>query len=178
MKTPTFETQRLVLRPFAQADAAELHRILNQDDVLKYFPGPGSPSLEKVERFVEKQMRQWDEVGYAWWAVELKSSRALIGWNGLQFLPETRETEIGFLIDRTYWGQGLSTEAGRIGVRFAFESVGVEELIALAHPGNLASQRVIVKLGLRFVEETEYFEMPVRKFALRAEEFERPTASP
>jgi len=178
MEIPTFETQRVVLRPFADADAPELHRILNQRDILKYFPGPGSPSLEQAERFVAKQIRLWEEIGYAWWAVELKATGRLVGWNGLQHLPETKETEIGFLIDRDYWGQGLTTEAGRVGVRFAFESVGLGELIALAHPENLASQRVIRKLGLTFVEETEYFEMAVRKFVLKASEYPRLRVAP
>jgi len=177
MKVPTFETERLVLRPFVEEDAVELHRILNGDDVLKYFPGPGSPPLEKAERFVAHQIKQWEETGYAWWAADLKETERLIGWNGLQFLPETDETEIGFLIDRDSWGQGLTTEAGRVGVRFAFETVGLEELIALAHPENLASQRVIEKLGLAFVEETEYFDMAVRKFAMKASDYRNADAS-
>jgi RimJ/RimL family protein N-acetyltransferase len=171
MEIPTFETERLILRPFAPEDAVPLHRILNQEDVLKYFPGPGNPPLERAERFVAHQIAQWSDVGYAWWAVDSKETGNLIGWNGLQWLPETEETEIGFLIGRDHWGRGLTTEAGRVGVRFAFETVGLDELIALAHPENVASQRVIEKLGLSFVEETEYFEMAVRKFALRASDY-------
>jgi RimJ/RimL family protein N-acetyltransferase len=166
MKPPILTTERLVLRPFAEDDAADLHRILNQEDILKYFPGPGSPSLEKAQTFVARQIKQWDEIGYAWWAVELKETGKLLGWNGLQYLPETDETEIGFLLDKSYWGQGLTTEAGRAGIGFGFETVGLAEIVALAHPENVASQRVIEKLGLRFVEETEYFKMVVRRFVL------------
>jgi len=169
MKVPTFDTERLVLRPFADEDAAELHRILNQGGILAYFPGPGSPSLEKVQRFIAHQTEQWKTIGYAWWAVELKGTGELLGWNGLQYLPETEETEIGFLLDKRHWGQGLTTEAGGVGLRFGFERLKLEEIIALAHPENLASQRVIEKLGLRFVEETEYFDMAVRRFVLSAE---------
>jgi len=171
MTIPTFETERLTLRPFAAEDAPALHAIMNQEGILQYFPGPGSPPIEKVEKFVSHQLAQWGEVGYAWWAVESKETGRLLGWNGLQYLPETGETEIGFLLDKTHWGLGLTTEAGRIGVRFAFETVGIDELIALAHPENGASQRVIEKLGLRFVEETEYFGMAVRKFALNASDY-------
>jgi len=166
MNVPTVMTERLILRPFAKKDAAELHRILNQEGILKYFPGPGSPSMEKAQRFVAHQMEQWGEVGYAWWAVELKETGRLVGWNGLQYLPETEETEIGFLLDKDHWGQGLTTEAGLVGLRFGFETVKLAEIIALAHPENLASQRVIEKLGLRFVEEAEYFDMAVRRFVL------------
>ena len=166
MTAPTLETTRLTLRPFAEEDATELHRILNQEGILQYFPGPGSPSVDKAQRFVAHQIRQWEEVGYAWWAVELKETRSLIGWNGLQYLPETEETEIGFLLDKEHWGRGLTTEAGLAGLRFGFETVELGEIIALAHPKNLASQRVIEKLGLHFAEETEYFDIAVRRFVL------------
>jgi RimJ/RimL family protein N-acetyltransferase len=99
MPVPTFETPRLRLRPFREDDASELHRILAQDDMLKYFPRPGAPPLERVQKLVLHQIEQWSTVGYAWWAVELKASRLLVGWNGLQYLPETDETEIGYPID-------------------------------------------------------------------------------
>jgi RimJ/RimL family protein N-acetyltransferase len=171
MTIPSFRTERLVLRPFANEDVEALHRILNEEGILRYFPGPGNPSMDKVEKFVAHQRRQWDEVGYAWWAVELKETRRLLGWNGLQYLPETGETEIGFLLDSAYWGRGLTTEAGRVGLRFGFEQVKLGEIVALAHPENRASQRVIEKLGLRFVEEAEYFGMTVRRFSLGAEAY-------
>ena len=177
MTIPTFETERLILRPFTAEDVEPLHGIMNQEGILQYFPGPGNPPIEKVEKFVAHQVKQWDEIGYAWWAVELKETRRLLGWNGLQYLPETGETEIGFLTDSGYWGLGLTTEAGRIGVLFAFETVGIDELIALAHPENRASQRVIEKFGLRFVEETEYFGMAVRRFTLGAEVYAEAAAA-
>jgi len=166
---PTFETERLILRPFAETDAEDLHCILNQDGILKYFPGPGSPPIDKVRAFVARQTAQWADVGYAWWAVVSKETERLLGWNGLQYLPETNETEIGFLLNSAHWGQGLTTEAGRVGLRFGFEELGLDKIIALAHPDNGASQRVIEKLGLRFAEETEYFGMTVRRFVVDAD---------
>jgi len=168
---PTLETERLILRPFVPEDAEELHRILNLDGILRYFPGPGNPDMERVERFISRQTEQWREKGYAWWAVETKADRRLLGWNGLQYLPETDETEIGFLIDKAFWGRGLTPEAGRASLRFGFETLGLGEVIALAHPENTASQRVMEKLGLPFVEETVYFDMEVRRFVLSAADY-------
>jgi len=165
---PTFRTKRLVLRPFVESDVEGLHRILNQDGILRYFPGPDAAPIDRVRAFVVRQMTQWDEIGYAWWAVESAETGALLGWNGLQYLPETEETEIGFLLDRSQWGQGLTTEAARIGLRFGFEEAGLEEIVALAHPENAPSRRVIEKLGLRYIEEAEYFGITVCRYVLES----------
>ncbi len=168
MIVPRFETPRLRLRPFREDDAPELHRILIQDDMLKYFPRPGSPPLEKVQKLILNQIEQWSTVGYAWWAVELKQSGHLVGWNGLQYLPETQETEIGYLIDRALWGQGLTTEAARVGLRYGFADVGLPTLIALAHPDNGASRRVMEKLGMTYDREAEYFGMRMVRYVMSA----------
>jgi RimJ/RimL family protein N-acetyltransferase len=56
MKIPTFDTQRLRLRPFSEADVAPLHRILTQEGMLKYFPSPAGPPIEKVEKFIRNQI--------------------------------------------------------------------------------------------------------------------------
>lgn len=176
MTTPSFETERLRLRPFRGEDAAALHRIVCAEGMLRYFPWKPNPPLEKIEKFVRNQIDQWTTVGYAWWAVELKATGRLVGWNGLQFLPDTKETEIGFLTDKGLWGQGLTTEGGRIGLRYGFRDLGLPEIIALAHPENGASRRVIEKLGMQFDRATEYFGMQVARYTLSAAGHERGAA--
>jgi ribosomal-protein-alanine N-acetyltransferase len=176
MTIPSFETERLRLRPFCNEDAVALHRIVSAEGMLKYFPGPPIPSLEKSERLVRHQIEQWTTVGYAWWAVELKATGQLVGWNGLQFLPDTNETEIGFLTDKALWGQGLTTEGGRIGLQYGFRELGMSEIIAVAHPDNGASRRVIEKLGMQFDRVTEYFGMQLARYTLSAAGHERSVA--
>ncbi len=171
MSVPSIDTSRLRLRPFRQEDAVELHRILTQPDMLKYFPRPGGPPLERVERLVRSQIEQWSTVGYAWWAVELKSSGRFVGWNGLQYLPETGETEIGYLIDRPLWGQGMTTEAARVGLEYGFRHAQLKEIIALAHPDNVASRRVMEKLGMSFDRFAEYFGMQMARYTLTSAAF-------
>jgi RimJ/RimL family protein N-acetyltransferase len=178
MNVPSFETPRLRLRPFRDDDAIELHRILTQPDMLKYFPRPGGPPLERVQKLVRNQIEQWDTVGYAWWAVEMKTTGVLAGWNGLQYLPDTRETEIGYLIDRPLWGQGLTTEAARVGLRYGVHDLELPEIIALAHPNNLASRRVMEKLGMTFDRVTEYFGMDMARYTIDASAYARGAQAP
>jgi len=170
---PTFETDRLTLRAFRTEDAPALTGILQQKDVLKYFPGDTVPSVERSERFITNQLESWAVKGYAWWAVEDRETGALLGWSGLQYLSETDETEIGYLLHKNFWGRGLATEGARVGIRFGFETIGLEEVIALAHPENVASRRVMEKMGMSFDREAEYFDMTVARYVLRRDAYRR-----
>jgi len=171
MPAPTFRTERLILRAFREADAEALHGILCQEGTLGYFPNPDRPTVSNVRKLVARQISQWEDLGYAWWAVESKITGELLGWNGLQYLPETGETEIAFLLDANHWGRGLTTEAGRVGLEFGFETLALEQIVALAHPENGASRRVIEKLGLRLTGEAVYFGMAVCRYALDAKAY-------
>lgn len=164
MIAPVFETGRLKLRPFGMDDAVPLHQILAVDGVLRYYPSADPPGLERVERLVSLQIDHWNEHGYGWWAVEDIGSEQLIGWNGLQYLPDTDEIEIGYLLARPYWGQGLATEGGRVGMDYGFNQLNIPTIIGIVHPENVASQRVLEKLGLVFQEEAEYFGMQCYKY--------------
>jgi ribosomal-protein-alanine N-acetyltransferase len=164
MSIPTFETERLILRPFVPQDARPLHRILAVEGVLRYYPSTDPPDLERVERLVSRQLKHWAEHGYGWWAVQDTGSEQLIGWSGLQYLPETDETEIGYLLARPYWGRGLATEGARVGMHFAFKTLQIPTVIGITHPENAASQRVLEKIGLVYLQEAEYFGMKCFKY--------------
>ena len=164
MGIPIFETQRLRLRPFVHQDAVPLHKILAVDGVLRYYPNSDPPDLERVERLVARQLEHWEEHGYGWWAVDDKANTELIGWSGLQYLPETDEIEIGYLLARPYWGQGLATECARVGMKFGFDNLKIPTIIGIVHPENFASQRVLEKIGLMFQEKAEYFGMECYKY--------------
>jgi RimJ/RimL family protein N-acetyltransferase len=93
-------------------------------------------------------LAHWTERGYGWWAVELKKSGELIGWCGLNHLPDTDEIEVLYLIGEDHWGKGLATEAAFSTVEYAFEVAGLETLVGIVHPENIASRRVLEKIGM------------------------------
>jgi len=170
---PRIKTARLTLRPFRESDAAPLHHILGEEGVLRYFPNTRPPSIEGTQKLIQAQLRHWEENGYGWWAVEPRESVDLIGWNGLQYLPETAEVEVGYLLKKSYWGQGLAAEGGIEGLRYGFDELGLDEIIAIVHPDNFASQRVIEKLGMGFIDNTQYFGMEVYRYRIEAASFRR-----
>ncbi len=98
------------------------------------------------------QQVHWETYGYGNWGVVPAGERVIAGWAGLQFLPELNETEVGFLLDRRCWGKGYATEAARASLQFGFERFHLDHIIALVHPENAASLRVIEKCGMRYVD--------------------------
>jgi len=163
-ETPTLQTARLTLRSFQREDAFTLHCILNEEGILRYFPNPNPPSMERVLRIIEGQLTHWAEHGFGWWAVVLHGQEELMGWNGLQFLPETNETEVGYLLSRRFWGRGYTTEGARAALQFGFERFELEQIIGLVHPENIASQRVLEKAGLKFTNQAKYFGMELYRY--------------
>lgn len=157
-------TENLCLRPFTPADAIPMHRIINGKDVLKYFPGTQTLTLEQVERMIDRLLTHWQEKGYGLWAVELRSTGQLLGRCGLQYLPETDEVEVDFILDRNCWGLGFATEAGQATLQYGFDELGHPMIVGIVHPENRASQRVLEKLRLQFAEKTEYFGMACYRY--------------
>ena len=163
---PALNTAHLLLRPFRPEDAAPLYQILNQPGLLQYFPDPTPPSLERVERFIGKQLTEWQERGYALWAVQPLQTDRLAGWCGSQFLPETGETEVAYLLGRECWGRGYATEAAHASLDFTFRHFPLDQIIALVHPDNASSIRVIGKLGMKSSGLAPYFGVELERFEL------------
>ena len=163
---PTVKTCRLILRAMTPEDTNPLHRIMGHREVMQYFPRTDSPSRERVARLIGGQLEHWKGRGYGWWALDHLETREFVGWCGLQYLPETDEVEVAYLLGKPSWGLGLATEAANASVRFGFVEVGLETIVGLAHPENVASQRVLRKLGMSFVDEAIYFGMAVRRYSL------------
>jgi ribosomal-protein-alanine N-acetyltransferase len=146
------------------SDSEALHRIYRSEGVLRYFPNPIPPPLEKIQRFITGQQSHWEVHGYGTWGILLHDQGEIIGWAGLQYLPELEETEVGFLLDRPFWGKGYATEAALASLQFGFERFKLDQIIALVHPDNLASQRVIEKCGMTYIETLSLWGLELRRY--------------
>ena len=170
---PTLMTRRLTLRAFTEQDVAPLYCVLGEEDILRYFPNPNPPALDRVQNMIARQWAHWNEHGYGWWVVASHADPALIGWAGLQFLPETVETEVAYLLSQAHWGQGFATEAALASVRYGFETLGLERIVAIAHVENKASQRVIQKLGMSLVDQVHLWGIESYRYSIDRSSFER-----
>ncbi len=94
------------------------------------------------------------------WAAEEKATGAVIGRIGLLYHDDwpvgEHKTEVGWLLDRSRWGKGLATEGALASIRYGFEELGLERIISIALPANLASRRVMEKAGLTLRGEARW----------------------
>ena len=157
MRIPKLETDRLFLREYLESDLAFFLPMLADREVIRYLLRTDPWPQEVVEKWLGSCQRGWEEKGYGFWILEHKKDKKPIGWGGLNWLPETKETEVLYALDKPYWGQGLATEAARFSVNYGFETVGLEEIIGLVVPENTASARVLEKAGLNPTGKAQYF---------------------
>ena len=177
MPIPELLTARLRLRTFAEADAEVFHRIMAEEGVLRYFPSTQPPSLEQVSKMIGWFLNHWQEHGFGDWVVESRATGELMGRCGLLYIRDTRETEIDFLLGKAFWGKGYATEAARASLEYGFKALRLESVVGIVHPENLASQRVLEKLGMRQTRRTQYFGMDCFRYEVTRTEYESRTGT-
>jgi ribosomal-protein-alanine N-acetyltransferase len=148
-----------------------LHAIVSRPQVLRYLASTSPWPLDAVQRWIDSQQQHWDRYGFGWFAVEHQETSRLIGWCGLRVLDETEEIEVLYLLDQTYWGKGLATEAARWCIADGFRDHNLDLIIGLTMPDNVASRRVLEKSGLTFSNRATYFGIDCLRYTLDRQRF-------
>ena len=153
------ETERLLIEEWRPEDWLRFRPIATDPAVMRYI-STGQPwPDERIQQFVAKQINQAQTDGFCLWKLVEKSTQRLVGQCGLQPLGQTGEIEIGWWLARDYWGRGLATEAARRVLQYAFETLHLKRIIAIAQPANQASIKVMQKLGMSFERATSHEEL-------------------
>lgn len=173
----TLETERLILRPWKDCDAAELYAYASVDGVGQMAGWEPHKSLEE-----SKNILQMFQNGKNEFALELKKNHKVIGSLGLEkynpqldekFYEENKGREIGCVISKEYWGQGLAAEATKRVIRYCFEEQEYDFLACEHFVSNLQSQRVIEKCGFRFLKEIQGRIHQSKMYTLSKNEWEK-----
>jgi ribosomal-protein-alanine N-acetyltransferase len=176
------ETARLRLRPFAAADAADHARIYAKPEVTRFLAGGpflGEAASQRSRAALDLFISHWAQHGFGVWAVIDKQAGALIGQCGLKYLPDRPEVEVLYALDTPYWGRGLATEAAAAALRYGFEVVSLERIVAVAKPEHRASHHVMEKLGMTYEGTVEvYGGIRAVLYALSRAAFARRATSP
>jgi ribosomal-protein-alanine N-acetyltransferase len=175
----TVETARLLLRRLVPADLdAYYGRVYADPDVMRTLP-PGGP-LSRAEfdaRAPRMMVEHWERHGFGPWVVVHKADGEVVGHCGLRYWPETTDVEVLYALGRDYWGRGLATEAARASLRHGFETLGLDRIIAAAFADNVASRRVLERIGLRQERTFEFAGRPAIGYALSRVDY-RPIDQP
>lgn len=172
--TPTLRTNRLVLRPITAHDLDALHRISNEPEVRRFLWDDEPAEKATIRLIISESGTMFADAGIGLFGVRRHGRENLIGFCGFVRLEGMEEPELAYELTQGAWGEGLATEMSRVCLRHAFEEAGLERVIAGADPENVASQRVIEKLGMRTigrlnpnVPEASYYAVYGREFVSR-----------
>ena len=168
---PEIETERLRLRPFAPDDADDYYqRIFGDPDVTKYLRSRRSITRDDMPALLTRLANQWRQQGF--WAVTDKSDGQLIGHCGLKYLDATTEIELAYALAKSHWGMGFATEAARAVLRYGFEELKLDRIVAVAVPENAASRRVMEKIGLAYEKTDRFYDADLVYYAISSAQFQ------
>jgi len=149
--TTGFKTSRLLLRPWREADREPFAAMNADPAVMEFFPS--LQSREASDASIDAWQSQLAAQGWSNWAAELIESGQFIGFVGLSVprraLPFSPCVEIGWRLDRRFWGRGLATEAARAALQFGFERLSLDDIVSFTAVGNLRSRAVMERIGMR-----------------------------
>jgi [ribosomal protein S5]-alanine N-acetyltransferase len=169
------ETARLWLRQFIQSDLEDCARIYANPEYTRYSP-KGAVPLEQARDAAQAAYdyftSHWQQHGFGVWAVCDRTANKLIGQCGLNCLPDNEEVEVLYRLDQLYWNQGLATEATKASLRYGFEQVKLDRIVALTLPQHIASRRVMEKAGLHYAKNAHIHGLDVVYYTLHRSEYQ------
>ena len=150
------ETERIILRKFTLDDAEQAFKMSSDPAVMKYIIGERFESADQVREMIKKNVfGDYEKYGFGRLAITLKPSNKFIGFTGLKYNEDFKEVDIGYRLIKEYWGKGIATEASLSALNYGFEKLGLKRIVALAFEENIASIKVMEKLGMCFEKNME-----------------------
>jgi ribosomal-protein-alanine N-acetyltransferase len=151
-----FETERLYLRQMNETDADAVFAMRSDENVMRFIRAPQIFRSE-AEDWINLVSSRWESDKTGFCAVIEKASDKFIGWCGLWHLKETGEMEVGYALFKEFWGRGFASEAAEVFLKYGFNELNLEKIVAVAEPENQASQNVMKRLGMIYDYTDEFY---------------------
>jgi RimJ/RimL family protein N-acetyltransferase len=158
-------TPRLAFSEIAFEHGNELHELDSDPRVMRYIGSGQVRTGEDVDETMRRLPRAYRLYpGLGTWRATRRDNGDFVGWFALKYVPGTVEVEVGYRLRHAAWGRGFATEGARELVRYGFDELGLFRIIGITHPDNVASQRVLLKVGLVDAGFGHYYGRRVRVY--------------
>jgi RimJ/RimL family protein N-acetyltransferase len=157
------ETERLLLRPLGPDDLDDFAALHAEPEVARFLRPLDRPAAAERIRADEAE---WRQRGHGIFAVMRRESGDFLGRVGIKFWPQFEETELGWALRPSAWGQGYATEAAQACAGWGFSTLEVPYLTAMIRPDNARSIAVAERLGMSPGREDELYGDPVVVYVL------------
>ena len=173
MKTKNIilETERLIIREHVLSDAPFFFELNSNYNVVKYTGDVAFNNLEEAENIVRYVMNQYKKIGYGRWLVAEKKTNNPIGWCGLKYHADTKETDIGYRLLESAWGKGYATESAKACIDYGFKHFHLNHIVGNAMKENTASIQVLKKLGMTYLTDTLIDDIPSVTYEIHKKNF-------
>lgn len=156
MPFPTdFLTERLQAERLRPEHVTEIHRMQADPEQMALLGGARTEA--ETSAYMEKNLRHWEEHGFGTWLLRERASGSVVGRAVLRhlLLEDIDEIEVGYGFHQAWWGRGLAQEITRACLGYARDPIGARSVVALTHPFNARSHRVLERTGFRLEREIE-----------------------
>ncbi len=159
-----FQTPRLILRQFNESDAPLVLKLNSDPEVVKYIHEPTLETFDQAKNIITDIILPQYQNNLGRWAVHTKDDHEFIGWCGLKYRPGLDEIDLGYRLMQKNWGKGFATEAAQHTLDFGFKNLNIKLITGRAHIENLASIKVLEKIGMEFFKEEIIDECAVKTY--------------
>lgn len=149
------KTERLLLRELNPDDAENFYKLNLNPNVIKYTGNSAFIDIDEVKKFLENY-QDYKLNGFGRWAVIEKSTNEFLGWCGLKYNQNLDETDIGFRFFEEHWNKGFATESAKACIDYGFKNLNLKTIVGRAMLENIASIKVLEKIGLSFEKEFNF----------------------
>jgi len=157
MITPVLESKRIILRSLSLNDANDIFKNWTSDsEVAKFMIWDLHKSVEDTLEWLNIEVQNIESKHHYVWGFVLKETGELFGSGAINFKQELGCYELGYNIMKKYWGQGLTTEAGKVILDFAISTLGEKKFFCRHAVDNIGSQKVMTKLGFEYYADSAY----------------------
>ena len=165
------ETERLIITKMTPEDLPWLIEMRAPVAVNRYLGGLEMQNAEKLTARLPFYIACHEKFGFGFCTMALKATGELIGTSGLQPLEDTGEIEVGYNLSEKYWRQGYGYECARAWLKYGFETAKLERIIAVAHPDNTGSRRIMEKCGMLYQATEPHYGNDCVVYAISRDEF-------
>lgn len=148
-------TERLILRPLNVLHLQPVHEYASDVETTKYMIHLPNKSLEETHSFLTRVSAEWQEEEPSYYEFAIFHDAINIGAVSVYLNEDKTEGELGWILNKKYWGKGFGTEAALAIKSFAVKQLKVKKLVAYCDCRNLNSAHIMEKIGLSFVSKRE-----------------------
>jgi ribosomal-protein-alanine N-acetyltransferase len=154
------ETDHLIIRDLEETDVEGIFALDSDPEVHRYLGNQPIDTMEEAKKSIRYIRQQYLDNGIGRWAIIDKKTNDFVGWTGLKYEENLRKEfsyyDLGYRLRKKYWGQGIGYQTATASLKYGFDRLNLSEICAAADIDNQASNRILRKVGLEFVEVFEY----------------------